>query len=94
MPTKSREMLIATASSQMLALQDALVGGNRRAIGAAFSAVARSRGIAAIAAEAGVAASALHAALADANEPDVAMLSEVAKRLMALSMSGVAQSDV
>lgn len=85
MPTKSREMLVASNSSQILALQDALTGGNGRAIGAAFSTIARSRGIAAIAAEAGVSAAALHAALADADQPDVAMLSEVAGRLIASS---------
>lgn len=87
-------MLVATISSQTLALQDALDSGSSRAISAAISTIARSRGIAAIAAEAGVSPTALHAALADAEQPGGEVLSEVARRLVAAGRPDAADTEL
>ena len=73
---------MANASSQILALRDALASDNGPAITNAFAIVARSRGLAAIATEAGIPLSALHAALADPDRPNIAMLSAIVEVLI------------
>lgn len=74
MPQKTPEMLVTTISSQILALEDALAGGNGRAISAAFATVARSCGLAVMAARAGIPVSAVHSALAQPDKPDTDLL--------------------